>query len=244
MPTAQYDRIASWYDEWISTGWDEVERSLLESLMGGIKDKAICDLACGQGRISRELARAGANVVGVDVSDGLLEIAQREEEARPLGITYVNDNAHFLSTLSDGSFDGVLCAWSLLDIEDLSACLSSIARILRRDGWFVFNMTHPCFDAPGPRSEGSGPWQGDYFDEGYWLSDNPNGVRSKVGSYHRKLSTYLNALVDAGLAIDKVVEPQGVPRAFLDTTKMPGFLFVRCKKQGPGPSEPGLRNEG
>ena len=66
MPTAQHDRIASWYDEWISTGWDEVERSLLESLIGGIKDKAICDLACGQGRISRELARAGANVVGVD----------------------------------------------------------------------------------------------------------------------------------------------------------------------------------
>ena len=76
--------------------------------MGDIGGMKICDLACGQGRITRRLARAGANVVGVDISERLLEIARREEESEPSGITYVRDDAHHLTGLPDQSFDGVV----------------------------------------------------------------------------------------------------------------------------------------
>jgi hypothetical protein len=35
-----------------------------------------------------------------------------------------------------------------------------------------------------------------YFDEVYWTSANPSGVRGQVGEYHRTLATYLNTLVE------------------------------------------------
>jgi hypothetical protein len=48
---------------------------------------------------------------------------------------------------------------------------------------------------------------GGYFDEGYWVSDNAAGVRGKVGAYHRRLGTYINALAAAGLMLERVEEP-------------------------------------
>ena len=238
MPATPYDRIANWYDERVRAGWgdsggQQQALSALSALMGDIGGKEVCDLACGQGAIARRLAQAGASVVGTDISDRLLQIAKREEEAEPLGIAYVRDDAQRLAKLSDHSFDGVVCTWSLLDIEDLTACLKAVARILRPAGWFVFVITHPCFQAPGGRWVDANRLVGNYFEEGLWRSDNPEGVRGKVGAYHRTLSTYVNGLVEAGLMIERLIEPQGAGcsgDSTPDTSKVPAFLAVRCKK--------------
>jgi 2-polyprenyl-3-methyl-5-hydroxy-6-metoxy-1,4-benzoquinol methylase len=48
----------------------------------------VLDLACGQGRLSRELARRGARVVGLDISNELLDKARAVEKDEPLGISY------------------------------------------------------------------------------------------------------------------------------------------------------------
>ena len=72
-----------------------------------------------------------------------------------------------------------------------------------------------------------------YFDEGLWRSDNPEGVRGKVGAYHRTLSTYLNGLVEAGMTIERLIEPQGSGPSGSptpDTSQVPAFLAVRCTK--------------
>ena len=42
-----------------------------------------------------------------------------------------------------------------------------------------------------------------YFREGFWRSDNPNGVRGQAGAYHRTLSTYVNAIPGAGFTIEQ-----------------------------------------
>jgi len=48
-----------------------------------------------------------------------------------------------------------------------------------------------------------------HSDEGWWTSPdhNPDGVRIRVGATHRKLSTFLNALLDAELEAERFVEP-------------------------------------
>ena len=53
-----------------------------------------------------------------------------------------------------------------------------------------------------------------------------------VGAYHRTLGTYVNELVAVGLRIEGVIEPGGGDRALPgpDTSKVPVFAFVRCKK--------------
>ena len=233
MTTARYDDIAEWYNEQVRVGWGDSEgvqheRSALSTLIGDIEGQDICDLGCGQGAITRWLARAGAKVVGIDISERLLGIANQREQADSLGITYVLDDAQLLRELPDNSFDGVVCTWSLLDIENLSASFKTVARILRPVGWFVFLITHPCFHAPGSHWEGAERLVGDYFGEGFWRSDNPKGVRGNVGAYHRTLSTYFSKLVKAGFIIERLVEPQGTGDSTPDTSKVPAFLAVRC----------------
>ncbi len=59
-------------------------------------------------------------------------------------------------------------------------------------------------------------------------------MRGKVGSHHRTLSTYVNALVRAGLAIDRFVEPRAKGRLVERVPgyrEVPPFLVARCEKR-------------
>ncbi len=234
MTTTPYDPIADWYDRHMraawATQWFEQLRTVLMALMGDIRDKDICDLACGQGTVSRWLAKTGAaNVVAVDISRRLLAMAEREEQASPLGITYLERDAQRL-TLAENSFDGVLCTFALADIEKVEACIAGVHSVLRPNGWFVFVITHPCFEAPGSEWLGPDRLVRNYFQEGFWRSDNPNGVRGKAGAYHRTLGTYINVVAEAGFVVERVIEPQGPAGMSPDTNQVPAFLAVRCTK--------------
>jgi ubiquinone/menaquinone biosynthesis C-methylase UbiE len=61
MPASPYNRIADWYNELVRTAWGDHEQTLPElgDLIGDIRGKEVCDLACGQGSITRWLARSG-----------------------------------------------------------------------------------------------------------------------------------------------------------------------------------------
>ena len=241
MTTAAYDQIADWYDNIRSGEWDpiQIEQSLLD-LIGDVSGQSVCDLACGQGVMARALTERGAKVTGIDISARLLEIAHRYESEDPLGIEYVQDDAHELSKIPDESFDGVVCVWALMDIPDAEATLTSVARVLRPGGWFVMCITHPCFYSPDSSDavdEDGIPVREvrHYFDEGFWVSNtsNPKSVRAKVGAHHRTLSAYLNAITDAGLVLDRVVEPQNtdlIEEPVPHSRPVPLALFMRCHK--------------
>lgn len=95
MNNASYDAIASWYDTTVRSGnlaGDVVLASVFD-LIGDVQHRSVCDLACGQGRIARQLARRGAKVVGIDLSAELIAVAQHDEAREPLGITYLVDDA-------------------------------------------------------------------------------------------------------------------------------------------------------
>src|SRR5262247_3077029 len=84
--TARYDLISDFYLSVVGTevGGETTGVTLLD-LLGGVRGTRVLDLACGHGRIARELARCGARVVGVDISDVLLNMARAAEiESPPL----------------------------------------------------------------------------------------------------------------------------------------------------------------
>lgn len=208
--TARYDEIADFYAD--TTG-DAVTDPAAQSLLGLLGDVAmlrVLDLACGHGRISRELARRGARVMGADFSGALIEKARAAEEVAPLGVTYEQADATSPIMLTGQVFDAVTCNYGLSDIDALDAVLATVARVLRPGGVFVFSILHPCF--PGWDEDAPSAWPpgGGYYEEGWWLARN-SGFRGKVGSNFRMLSTYLNALVDRGFTIDRVDEPQPPP---------------------------------
>ena len=215
--------IAGWYDELIERGsgpHDTALRCLLDLVPpGALTEATVLDLACGTGLASRALAAEGAaQVVGVDSSAEMIELARRHSpsagEAGGRPPTYVVDDAQELASLDDDGFDGVTCQLALMDIPDLDRTLAAVRRVLRPGGWFVFVIGHPCFLVPEARPTLVGDRPGvtvtGYFDERFWRSTNPHGVR-RAGNHHRRLGTYLNAAVGAGFTIAAVAEPPASP---------------------------------
>lgn len=240
MTDAPYDAIAPWYDALVRS--DALAGDLvlpaLFALVGAVDGQAVCDLACGQGRVARLLAERGAHVSGIDLSPALIAIAQRDEGAAPLGVRYRVDDAQTLANCANGSFDGVVCNLALMDIPDLQAVSASIARVLRPGGWFVCSLTHPCFESPHSDGEQDvdGAWSRrvrNYYAEGFWRSTNPHGVRGQVGAHHRTLATYFTTLLAAGLTLTDVVEPRADGAALQRTpgyAAAPAFLVLRWKR--------------
>jgi SAM-dependent methyltransferase len=161
--------------------------------------------------------------------------ASRKEPMAP--ISYVVDDAQRLSTCADESFDGVTCQLALMDIPDLTATLSSVHRVLSPGGWFVFVIGHPCFLAPEATTQhgaGSRPARlvNGYFDERFWRSSNPHGVR-RAGHYHRPLATYLNSLTALGFRLEAVDEPRASPLLAAEQpvyTEVPIFFGARASR--------------
>src|SRR5438067_3364987 len=247
MTVSSYDDIAEWYDQWVGTHSmrEDAFFPAVEALMGEVAGRRICDLACGQGRVARHLADRGASVVGIDLSARLLAIARHHEEAVPRGIEYRHADARSLDGVADDMFDGVVCHMALMDIPDLAPTLGSVARILRVGGWFVFSILHPCSHTARSGEmalpEGTVRTVGRYFVEGYWRSDTRPGPPGKVGAYHRTLSTYVNALTNAGLTLERASEP--APMESLPTSpslagvrrlvweEVPAVLVARCRRR-------------
>ncbi len=233
-----YDNIAEWYDQWVSGPIDEDPYlRKARALMGEVARQKICDLACGQGRVSRYLADLGARVVGIDLSAKLLEIARRHEEEKPRGIEYLQADASTLHGVADGAFDGVLCNMALMDIADLVPTLHSVARILRPRGWFVFSILHPCYNTARSGEmatpEGAIRFVASYFAEGHWRSDTRTGPPGKVGAYHRTLSTYVNTLTSAGLLLEQMIEVRAtgsLAERWPGWAEVPAVLAARCRK--------------
>jgi 2-polyprenyl-3-methyl-5-hydroxy-6-metoxy-1,4-benzoquinol methylase len=105
---ARYDEIADFYAGVVGDGLDDRVAVALLGLLPDLAGLPVLDLACGQGRLSRGLARRGATVVGVDISSALLARARRAEAETPLGIRYVNADATSPDVLAGETFQLVV----------------------------------------------------------------------------------------------------------------------------------------
>jgi 2-polyprenyl-3-methyl-5-hydroxy-6-metoxy-1,4-benzoquinol methylase len=242
MNNSPYDDIADWYDRYLQENpiYQDIVLPNVLDMVGEVDGLVISDIACGQGWIARSLARRGAQVTGMDLSERLIMLARRYEEQEPLGITYIQGNAERGETLSEAGFDGAVCILALMNIPDLAAVLSTLHRILKPGGWLVAAISHPCFQTPNSawlstdRGTVVRTVEG-YVEERFWTSRNPGGVRGRVGSHHRMLSTYLNGLIAAGFLLDEMREPAAVGRRAEEVPgerDIPSLLFVRAHKQG------------
>jgi 2-polyprenyl-3-methyl-5-hydroxy-6-metoxy-1,4-benzoquinol methylase len=108
---ARYDQFAEWYEQWTS-GFGPTLISAHPELVPPLSGHRVLDLACGHGRLTRVLARAGAKVVGVDFSVALLDRARANDS---IGISYVLADVTRTPSWWDGHpFDGCTCELAMM----------------------------------------------------------------------------------------------------------------------------------
>jgi SAM-dependent methyltransferase len=180
------------YAAWARTGADvsfgPVFAQLVELLPP--PPRRVLDVGCGEGRVGRELRRAGYSVEGVDVDAAMVELARPHHQA------LVADSAAL--PFPAAVFDAVVSVHTLMEIEDLDAAVREAARVLVSGGVFVAVVEHPFASARGTER---------YSDVGrYAWGVTYAGTDIGLGGIHRPLGRYVASLEQAGLALDTLRE--------------------------------------
>jgi SAM-dependent methyltransferase len=130
-------------DEFFAEGRSEISR-VMDRVLAVAPDLPrglAVDFGCGVGRLSQPLAGYFEKVVGVDVSPTMVELARRFDQTGGR-VAYVENNAHDLRFLGDGSADFVYSNIVLQHVgADLArAYLAEFFRVTRGGGFLVFQM--------------------------------------------------------------------------------------------------------
>jgi ubiquinone/menaquinone biosynthesis C-methylase UbiE len=184
-------------------------------LIGNVRNKAVLDMACGEGYNTRILARKGAIVTGIDSSEKLLDSAKSEDRRNPLGITYHLMNASHLKGLDNCSFDIVACFMALHDIENYDSAVAEASRVLKQGGRFIFSIPHPCFEdmeVNGVKVNAAEKYFGNIKYPLYWTMERLRRPFMTV-SFHRPLTDYSRVLAKNHFLTIRLVEPKPTKKA-------------------------------
>ena len=168
--------------------------------------KKALDVGCGEGRFCRMLKRHGVDVTGMDPTPALIAAAR----ARDAAGSYLEAKAESLP-FEDNTFDLVVSYLTLIDIPDIHAAIPEMARVLNPGGLLLIaNLTSfntACGDTGWVKSSAGEDLYypvDNYFQErSMWIEY--SGIR--VRNHHRPMSTYMRALLDAGLRLIYFDEP-------------------------------------
>jgi len=142
---ARYDQVADRYVAEVGDRLDDEGTAALLDLVGDVDDQRLLDIACGKGRVSRELARRSASVTALDLSAELVQQARTDAQIPGNEIHYEVADICDSDVLAGSKFDGIVCNFGASDIDDLNGMLSSVRRLLSPGGFFVLSLLHPCF---------------------------------------------------------------------------------------------------
>jgi ubiquinone/menaquinone biosynthesis C-methylase UbiE len=210
-----WNKVAGWYDKLVGErGSDYHENVILPGalkMLAPQRGEKIVDLGCGQGVFSRELARAGAEVTGIDAAESLIKAAKN----RSTGIKYFVADAADLRLFNNESFDAAACIMALQNMEPLGRVIGEAARLLKPGGRLLLVMSHPCFRIPRQSGWGIDEQRKlQYRRIDSYLSALKIPIKMHPGAdpnlltwtFHRPLSEYFAALAAHGLAVTGLEE--------------------------------------
>ena len=211
----------------------------IDSLLPDLKGLRILDLGCGCGDHCKEYIKMGAQkVVGIDISEKMLAVA-KEKNSDP-NITYIRMPMEDLGKL-DGEFDLAVSSLAIHYVEDYKGVLNNVRRLLVPGGIFIFSQEHPINTC----HPGGDRWTKDENGRKLYLNLADYGIEGErdsewfvkgIKKYHRMFSTVINDLVDAGFAIEKIIEPEPTKELlekypeYEDLFHKPDFLLVKAKR--------------
>lgn len=131
------------------------EGPLLGRLLLDGPEPRVLDLGSGPGDHARYLASRGLEVVGVDASESMLEMATAEEV--PPGVTFILGDFRKVDELVEGKFGGAICLGNVLphltEEADLRLIARALSEVLLPGSKFLLQMlNYQRFEATGERS--------------------------------------------------------------------------------------------
>lgn len=207
----------------------------------------LLDLACGQGAFVHQVTKKfpHVKVTGMDISPSLI---QQAKHLVPKALWLVGDARSRQHSLPAGQFDAATCLLAIQNIDPIAPVFANAARALKPYTPFVLVMNHPAFRPPRQSSWG---WDEDqrlqYRRVDRYLRPYKAAIKAHPGadpslttpSFHRPLSSYVEALTKEGFLIDAVEEwvspkiSDSGPRAKAENAsraEIPLFLAIRAKK--------------
>lgn len=171
-------------------------------LLGNLKGKKILEIGCGGAQCGIFMAKKGAKVTGIDISEEQLKFAKELSEKNKVGIKFYRGDIESIKMIKSNSQDVVFTAWALLYVGNLEKCFREVFRVLKRGGIFVLSMPHPFYDTISDKTL---KVKRSYFDKGKFRD------RDFV-AYHHTFSDITNALIGSKLNLEKVIEPDSRKR--------------------------------
>ncbi|MEU0794671.1 methyltransferase domain-containing protein [Amycolatopsis sp. NPDC005961] len=173
-------------------------------LAGNVAGRRVLDAGCGSGPLAAALRERGAAVSGFDASAKMVELARRR--LGPDADLRVADLGEPLP-YPDGAFDDVVGALVLHYLEDWTAPLGELRRVLTPGGRLIAAVNHPfLYKLIHP--------EGDYFATVRWSEEYTFDGRETVLTYwHRPLHAMTDAFTAAGFRTAVVSEPPFAPEA-------------------------------
>ncbi len=154
-----WDAQAAWYDRLVGEDGSDYHKEVVlpgaMQLLAANAGERILDLGCGQGVFCRQLAAAGIEVTGVDLSSELIAKARRYVTESHLNrhtdtrIDYrIEDACALPADLRAGSYDGAVSILAAGNMESIDGFFEGAAQAVKKGGRLVVVIMHPCFRIP------------------------------------------------------------------------------------------------
>ena len=198
--------------------------------LGNVRRKKLLHLLCHIGMDTLSLARKGAVVTGVDLSDESISIAKKLSLENKIPARFISSNVYNLEKHLNGKFDIVYMSYGVLNwLPDLNKLAKVINHFLKNGGSFYIVEVHPFtnlltydfkleykYFKKGPYADTS---SGTYTD---WNAK----INGKTIEWSHTISEFINVLLSVGLKIEYVHE---FPFTMYD--QFPGFMKRNNKGQ-------------
>ncbi len=137
---AIFDKEAKMYDDWYKTKLgnfvDKVETKCVFDLFKVRKGMKVLDVGCGTGNFSIKLAKMGCEVIGIDISEEMLKVAEEKAKKEGLNIKFYNMDVYNMEYEAD-YFDGIVSVTAFEFLEEPEKAIEEMFRVLKPNGYLL-----------------------------------------------------------------------------------------------------------
>lgn len=222
----QWNSVASKYmKDQERSEFVESNKRVVQARFKHFNGEKVLDLGCGYGFFTDYFRSIGADAIGIDGSEKMIELARDRYPITEFSVMDITMPFAF----ENNQFDVVFSNQVLMDIKDIDFVFSECKRILKTGGILYYSIVHPAFyDCHWQKDENGyryakvidryiQPYQ---FTQEFW---------GETEHFHRPLSYYLNIAAKNGFALKETCEPvsyDGINK----NSDLPLFFFAEYLK--------------